>query len=1175
MNTISNESLKEYYVKLQQMYDNCFAMLSAIQQSLSTTASEITVTVTDTDDAETTIRVPSFLYLENRLEQIETNFGNLFSMPQSGEAWFTKSSDMYKLNMVRSSNAPIQPVINSNEKYAGFTQSSLLKDLVSPHMYLRAGIDNLPENAKEMYMKKIVVYDGATFTALRDSGAVTYDQWNAALFNYKRGEDYEEYDSVIKLPIRKDTYVSNFEITEVTEGPWVDETYGNHKHQSYKLQLSTLEYTDEEDSSIRFTLKVGDAVCLGNQMVVYVVKNVDTAANSVIIEEVVGHIALQTYEENSEMVLKLYNDNYAKYKYVDIPLEEDRFIVVFLGVIYNNVRSELSDGMPLDLTKISMRDEFGNAITDSKGNVMNYIDYYNKYCTNIGDLILGLTEAAFPQLSNYTPAQMKDLTESDQVQEVVTTSVDIDNAITVVPINKHLIDDTSSQQIINLHAQKNNIQAQLLTVNDNISQMYNTLTNTDFSQQTANSFMSLQSKLQSYYTERTTLQKQLNAIIDSISAKSLDVSISNAKTKYRIRGLLNTDVVENLVTTIGDEKVAIVGCDIEYKYKSTTKDTSTVTVIDSNTFTDWNRQISIPRQRHLEFEDNTRSWELLFNSYKSSDNIIKWNQVDIPITPGEDVIIRVRYKYNIGQPFVDLVTPWSDEFTVVFPPEYLEDNNVMSIVDTNQRDTVVAGFRDILINEGYEEHVTNKIVSSDQNFFHAPQNIYSGFTTPENNLISLYDKLVQMSQDIEQYKSWVEGESNSKFEVYLQYDDRTALLTPNTTNTINIYNTEHVFGTFIKKGMQIIIKNTGDTRVNLFSIFPGNTDISLIRSDIDSYLDTVVNYERVPIFINDKLSLQNMGQWIYFRQTNPYTRQDVYMNEVKQRTSDVNIAMKGEKDCEWLPKAPSEYMMQPRMQVLHVYRDRTGVQPTYSEIINEFASTMQQMSNAMSLTLAALPDTPQTRDAIEAAKNALTSVDSTLDKLVNRETIFSALYNDWTDEDFYYVNSVWSPKTTAEKYDGGKSNVYLTRYEDIIGTNQSTGATVFLDASTNISNFLNDFSPMGFAQDTDFSGAFVYPYLSSRQQIMTEGRANDKVYIDKGQSLSIPIVFEYYLDGNKTDNVDHTTVTKSLYFDIKNSLINNPIHYMIDITGHYDFTSVGDMYSNFQNVDLEDNVTNS
>ena len=1183
--TVSNESLKEYYVKLQQMYNNCYNMLTAIQQSLSTTASEITVTVSDGNDAESTIRIPSFLYLENKLEQLDSNFSNLFNMPDSGEAWFSKSSDMYKLELVRSSSAPIQPVISEAEKFASFSQTTILKDLVSPHMFLRTNIDNLPESAKEVFMKKVVIYDATTFDALTSANIKTYDEWRAALYNYSKGEDYEEYDSVVKLPIRKDTFSSQFNITEIVEQPWIDTTYGNHHHHSYRLKLSTLEYTNEEDSSIRYTLKAGDAVCLGNEMVVYVVKTVNTAENEVVIEEVVGHIALQTYDENTSMQLKLYNNSYSEYKYVDLPLEEDRYVVMFLSVVYNNVRSELSDALVLDLTKIYMHNENGQLIYDDHGNPLSYIDYYRKYCTNIGDLILGLTESAFPQLSNYTSAQLLSLTEDEGIATAVTDTIDTESSLQVVPINKHLIDDTSSDQIVNLHAQKNNIQAQLLNINDNISQVYNTMTNTDFSQQTANTFASMQSKLTSYYTERTTLQKQLNSIIDSIAAKSTDVTIANSKTKYRIRGVLDTTALETMIAGIGDDKTTIVGAEIEYKYKSTSKDTNTVTIINSSTFTDWNRQQCIDRGRHIEFQENTRSWSLAFNDYKSTDNVIKWNQVDIPITPGEDVIIRVRYKYNIGQPFVDIMTPWSDEVTVVFPPEFLEDNNVMTIVDTNQRDTVVAGFRDILMNEGYEEHVTNKVVAGEQVFMHQPQNIYSGFTTQENSLISLYDKLVQMSQDIEQYKSWVDGESNSKFDVYLQYDGNNTLLTPNTVNKINIYNTEHISGTFIKKTMNIVIKNTGTTRLNLFSIFPGATDISLIRTDIDSYNSMLPIYERVPIMINGELSLQNLGQWIYFRQTNPYTREDILYNTDKQRAADVQSAIdkkdpkKSWAGCNWDITSPTEYMMS-RKQIPFVYRDRINAQYSTSSILNTITGVLSDMSTAISNSMSAITKANGNVETAEVAatNQSLEKISDTLNimNVLNNDT--TSLYSDWTDNDFYYRNTVWTKVGERIRPDEDNNN-YLYRYEDIIGIPFIDGTgiqtTVQLDETTNITNFVKQHKVNGFEQDTNFCGAFLFPDLLSRKQITTSGQENDKVFIDSGESITLPIVFEYYLDGTYSESVDHRKVTKSLFFDIKNSLIKNPVHYMLEITGHYDFTSSSDMYSNFAAVELQDNVTNA
>ena len=55
---ITNNSLKEYYVKLQGLYDNAVNMLTAINQSLSSTASEVTITMHQDDGTIATSRIP-------------------------------------------------------------------------------------------------------------------------------------------------------------------------------------------------------------------------------------------------------------------------------------------------------------------------------------------------------------------------------------------------------------------------------------------------------------------------------------------------------------------------------------------------------------------------------------------------------------------------------------------------------------------------------------------------------------------------------------------------------------------------------------------------------------------------------------------------------------------------------------------------------------------------------------------------------------------------------------------------------------------------------------------------------------------------------------------------------------------------------------------------------------
>ena len=84
-------------------------------------------------------------------------------------------------------------------------------------------------------------------------------------------------------------------------------------------------------------------------------------------------------------------------------------------------------------------------------------------------------------------------------------------------------------------------------------------------------------------------------------------------------------------------------------------------------------------------------------------------------------------------------------------------------------------------------------------------------------------------------------------------------------------------------------------------------------------------------------------------------------------------------------------------------------------------------------------------------------------------------------------------------------------------------------------------------------GAFLYPNILSKSQIVSEEKDNIK-YIEVGDSLTIPIVFEYFTTANKP------SITKSLFFDIKHSTVADVKHFLIEVTGNYDFTTSSEVY---------------
>lgn len=1121
-------TIKDYYIKILGLYDNCVNILTALNQSLSSSSPQVIVNTTDSDGNTTVTKIPSFIYIENRLEEITNSFNNFFDIPNSGDAWFENNSNMYKFHLVKSNSSPQVPSIVTNNIVSSFTDNNYFKDLVNPKMYLKMNVKNLTNNIEKMFVKKYIFHSEQLYNLIKNANVRTNEEYSAILYNFTNGLDYEVYDSIIDLPLKKDIYNSRFEILSfgaVEAGnPWLEYNDNGKEVLNYKLILDTLEYHHQEDSSISFLLKIGDYLSLNNTNNLYFVKSVNTATNEVIIEERIGHTSIQTFEENNNMFFTIYNNNFSEYEYIQVPLEENQYIALFIGTIYNNIRSILSDGVLLDLRKVYMVDEYGNHIVDSNGNQVNYIDYYNEYCKNIGDILSGFSELTNPLLSDFNNSTLDTLQNDEGIRTLVNNTFDTSEILQVIPINKHLIDDSTTQEIINLHNQKSELNNKLTSINSNIDSLYNTLTNTDWTQEVTNSQLSIRKKLDEYYVERTQITTQINNVIDSINAKS--VIKYDKDLKYRIRGILNTAMLEEYIKTI-NPNIDIIGIDVQYKYKSTNSTTTSLTSISTNTFTDWNQYTVKDKDRVISFNESKSKYNVIYQGESPTDNVIKWNQIDIPISQNEEVVFKIRYKYNIGQPFISIYTPWSEESVFEFPEEYKDLAQVSEIIEENSSDTVQASFNKTLINDGYSEHINNKFISSNQVFFHQPENIYSGFNTSENNLLSLKDKLVQMSADIEKYREFIEDETTvKKYSIYLEVDNQTIELFSGSINKININDT-NINDSFVKKNMRIIIKNAGNYPVKLYSQFPGNSNIALLEDNREVYSKFVQDYERVPMIVNGVMSPQTLGQWVYFRQNNPYTKEDIYLNKDNQKLQDrSNISGSLVWDENY-----NNYMREANSQILYPYKDHGSFNVNLSKNIWQGMLYNFNTSEFTMLTFS----------------NKLSSTD--ID------------YSNKTFENFYKYTNV----------DDG-SNIYLMRFEDIMYNDGNN--TVYLDENSNISEFNTSGEKYLNNSMTNYNGAFLFPDIIHKNNIIidnTDVNPNNYVIIETGKEIVIPITFEYCL-GNTTNNVSNpiTSVKKSLYFDLKDSLFLDPKNFMIEITVNNNYSSLNNYLDGLSILNAED-----
>ena len=71
------------------------------------------------------------------------------------------------------------------------------------------------------------------------------------------------------------------------------------------------------------------------------------------------------------------------------------------------------------------------------------------------------------------------------------------------------------------------------------------------------------------------------------------------------------------------------------------------------------------------------------------------------------------------------------------------------------------------------------------------------------------------------------------------------------------------------------------------------------------------------------------------------------------------------------------------------------------------------------------------------------------------------------------------------------------------------------------------------------------PNLVSKSQILCTEDNNSYIQINVGDSISVPLVFEYYL------NSENNSVTKTISFDLTKSLLKSTDNYVLSVTAKY------------------------
>lgn len=813
----TRNTLSEQLANINLNQKNAIAILTAMHESFGGKES-VVIPITNQDGTTTNVEIKSTSYLFSEIEKIKQSIRSLSGLSE-GSATYIHTGSGYRKIIVEDAIktfSNIKDHIKRNES-VGVDRISTLWNLMFPLTYVSFTLSDIL--SKSNYVNVI------TFRVTNDN------RFSSVI---KDGMSYAEVVHLNKSgKISGEWFNDSYQTESINK-----RYYGEFKIEKHELRtdglvsviLSTTNYSDNKSIENTIELVTGDMLASLSGKSSFRIKNVDHHSKIVVLEQIRG---LEGLDEIDKLI---FIDSTPDTRQLKIPIKSKEKSIIFISPVNSvtNKSSELTTGYVIDTSKMSI---LHDGITQS------FDSFFETKVADIGYLVEQLmSDVSIPISKGIKPE--KPFIDARSLQ--------------VVQINKHLSNTNTTKQIEELSVSKEKVANDISVINNQIFDTSERINENKY--KTNNDRQKDQKRLKSLLDEKRRLTSYYSSLVNDISTKSRKDDLSTLSPKFRIRGFFP---VQDLIQSADTRNQIIIGYHIEYRYTSPNLNNSESLLLRykdeagksyHGTFSSWIRQPS-PTLKKTKNEDGSLYWHL---TSVSDGNEININQIDIPIRPNESVEIRVRAISEAGYPFSELTSDWSDVVKVEFPDELKDSLSTSSNLDKNEEDKKLVDIQKVIDSYGIDEHLTTSYKEQDKYFAHNTHAIASGFRTPEQVSISLYDHLLAMQLEIKQLKDKL-NKSNKKVTVDIVDEFGNVYDVSNyATISINagIYKKSDA-GKIITKKYFIRLRNLNSDPIHLGTLDHGEP--TGVPSE---------EYQNVPIlFLNGINSGQKKGQIIYFRNT--------------------------------------------------------------------------------------------------------------------------------------------------------------------------------------------------------------------------------------------------------------------------------------------------------------------
>jgi hypothetical protein len=894
----ANNSISQLLEQFLELNTNSLETFERINEAITSDKQTVTITLYDEKTGEMKpIQIPAFGYLKREIERLDTNVKSISGLDSANTNIRLKDGSYRRIHTSKL-KGPSKSLTSLAAPVAFNTKlNDFFEDFLNPLLTIELNVDNqIQIETERVYVERYLFDDSDVHSIdVFKSNYLQASDIEYANFKNKLSSENIKFhldSNIIDMPIRSLQYSGSLDVVDIVNTQVTQIVDGVTRTKSIKLfTLNKLSYSDSSKTmNDTETLKVGDSLAVNSESYStrYKITSIDSSKSQVELQLIEGFEPVKLGANQ----LKVYKgiDQGAK---IEINIGYNEWQVIFvkpIDPVSKIAADEFSPGIGFWSNKLQLALENGDKISLAK--------YYKDEVADFGQFIKALKV-------DYIPPAAVALKPSFP-------NVDVAN-FKVVQINKHLTDNATTKKIKKLKADKKSAEQSIKRTDGAITKKRSILRRKRFKSSVEKN--QHKAELSSLINKRADSSKLFSSLVSDIKATADSTQVSAIKPKFRARGFWAVPAPK----TYGDEMSQdVIQFVVRYRYLSSNGKSSTIEQIEftdstnqvtkTGAFSNWIEKETSVKKRRLNAE--TGKYEWYFES-EEDGQAINFNSLDISLSPGESVEIMVKSVSEAGFPANPVTSDWSEPVKIEFPEEYSIDS-VTGMVESNERDSIKVEIISDLESKGVYSHVDD----STEDFSHTTSSIASGFLSPEQNPISLYDKLVEMQLEIERLKT---AASDAVGKLVVKIVDASGNATAVRANSVvklfGGYYTEDVSddtdykGEIVSKNFKIELSNTRATQLELVSIIYGstssaayvstdNTLFGLGSGNVDAF---VVNntqytveskYDLVPVgyqnVIDDDLdalntfnrlpsqSSQTRGQFIYSRYKNISGEKDLY-----------------------------------------------------------------------------------------------------------------------------------------------------------------------------------------------------------------------------------------------------------------------------------------------------------